>query len=408
MNIGVVGAGYLGIVTAAGFGSLGNNVTVVDIDGKKIEALKKGQSPFYEPGLAELIAKAGDNISATADYSGIRDAECIFITVGTPSKEDGSIDLTYVKSAATSIASTLNGKKEPTVVIVKSTVVPGTTEEVVKPLFGTTSNVSVAMCPEFLRQGNALDDFMSPDRIVIGTADEHSKNILKDLHKTFTCPIVETNIKTAEMIKYAANTFLAAKISLINEIGNISKLHGIDVYKVAEGIGHDKRIGKGFLRSGIGFGGSCFPKDVKAITKHAESLGYEPKMIKTILQVNDNQPLRLVEGLKDKEVALLGLAFKSGTDDVRESPSIKVINHLLSEGVQVHAYDPKAVSNMRKIFPNLDYYNSAEEAISKANTVLIATEWPEFSKINFGDKLVIDGRNIFKGNRPKNYRGVCW
>jgi len=418
MKIGIVGLGYVGLITGVGFASLGNKVVGIDVDEKKIEKINKGESPIYEKDLESKLKEIKENFTATTKIEELKDCEIIFICVGTPSKEDGSIDLKYIKQAAEDISKILDSYK---VIVVKSTVIPGTTESLI-PVLGKKvgRDFGLAMNPEFLKEGSALKDFFEPDRIVVGSYDEKTKEILEELYKDFNCPKIFTNIKTAEMIKYASNSFLATKISFINEIGNICKKLGIDVYDVAEGMGYDKRIGREFLNAGIGFGGSCFPKDVKALIAKAKEIGYDPKLLQEVIEINEKQPFKKIEivkkkvsNLKNKKIALLGLTFKPHTDDIRESRAIPIIQKLIEEDAIIHAYDPKGIENTKLIFPEnekLRYIEDPQEAIDKSDIVLLLTEWPHFRKLDFKDKLVVDGRNVIPKEQREglNYEGICW
>ena len=423
MNISIVGAGYVGLVTGACFAKLENRVIILDIDKEKLEVIKRGISPIYEEGLDELLKDYRHRIEVTQDYDhAIQGSKVTFICVGTPSKDDGSIDLSYVKDAARSIGIALREKKEWHLVVVKSTVLPGTTTDVVLPTIEKFSgkkagkDFGIAMNPEFLREGKEVKDFFEPDRIVIGCYDERSKEVLRELYKDFDCPILETSPSTAEMIKYASNAFLATKISFINEIGNICKGLGIDTYEVADGMGLDKRIGRAFLDSGIGWGGSCFPKDTKALLRWVEEMGDDRKIVRSAVEVNEKQPLRIIDllkkhvkDLKGIKVGVLGLAFKPGTDDIRESRSIPVVKKLIDEEAEVVAYDPQAMDNFRKLFPNLRYCKSAEDVLSECEIILILTNWDEFRGLNYSGKIVIDGRRLIVAKKTaKIYEGVCW
>ncbi len=418
MKIGIVGLGYVGLITGVGFASLGNKVVGIDVDEKKIEKINKGESPIYEKDLESKLKEIKENFTATTKIEELKDCEIIFICVGTPSKEDGSIDLKYIKQAAEDISKILDSYK---VIVVKSTVIPGTTESLIKILGKKVGrDFGLAMNPEFLKEGSALKDFFEPDRIVVGSYDEKTKEILEELYEDFNCPKIFTNIKTAEMIKYASNAFLATKISFINEIGNICKKLGIDVYDVAEGMGYDKRIGREFLNAGIGFGGSCFPKDVKALIAKAKEIGYDPKLLQEVIEINEKQPFKKIEivkkkvsNLKNKKIALLGLTFKPHTDDIRESRAIPIIQKLIEEDAIIHAYDPKGIENTKLIFPEnekLRYIEDPQEAIDKSDIVLLLTEWPHFRKLDFKDKLVVDGRNVIPKEQREglNYEGICW
>ncbi len=421
MKISIIGSGYVGLITGIGFAELGNEVTFIDIDKKKVEAINSAKPPIFEKGLEELMQKNIRRYIAASDYEAITETDITFICVGTPSRKDGSIDLTYIKTAAAEIGKVLKGYDGFHAVVVKSTVVPGTTEDVVKPIIEKESDkeafkdFGLAMNPEFLREGNAVEDFFNPDRIVIGVKDKRTKEILEKLYSPFDCPKLVTDIKTAEMIKYASNAFLATKISFANEIGNICKKLGIDTYDVFKGVGLDHRINPSFFRAGIGFGGSCFPKDVKALIAKAEEVGENPKLLKAVIEVNEEQPLKLIKllkrhipDLKDKTIGVLGLAFKPNTDDIRESRAIPIVRMLLNEGAKVVAYDPKAMKNFRNLFPQIDYTPYAEKVL-EADAVLIVTEWEEFKNLDYRGKIVIDGRRIEKAREEaKIYEGVCW
>jgi UDPglucose 6-dehydrogenase len=421
MNISIMGTGYVGLVTGACLAKLGHNVICVDIDEKKINEINSGTSPIYEEGLERLLSKYRNRLSATTDYqSAIKNSDITFICVGTPSKNDGSIDLSAVGTAAKDIGRQLKKKKRWHLIVVKSTVLPGTSRTFVLPLIEKYSgkkpgrDFSIAMNPEFLKEGVAVKDFFEPYRIVIGFYDERSRDVLRELYKNFSCPFIETSLDEAEMIKYASNAFLATKISFINEIGNMCKRFGIDTYKVADGIGLDKRIGRTFLDSGIGWGGSCLPKDLRALITWAEKTGEKPKILKSIVEVNELQPLKLVEILKKhlpklngKTVGLLGLAFKPGTDDIRESRAIPIVERLVRGGATIKAYDPKAMQNFKTIYPQITYCLSAEEVLS-SDAVLIVTKWKEFDMLDYTGKLVIDGRRLTEAKTAGIYEGVCW
>ncbi|MBE8539378.1 nucleotide sugar dehydrogenase [Geoglobus acetivorans] len=422
MNISVIGSGYVGMVTGIGFAELGNEVIFVDIDEKKVDTINSGKAPIFEKELDELIQRNRNKYKATKEYNIIADTDITFICVGTPSREDGSIDLTFVKSAAAEIGKVLASKDMFHAVVVKSTVIPGTTEKVIKPIIERESgkeafkDFGLAVNPEFLREGNAVHDFFNPDRIVIGVRDKKTKEVLETLYKPFSCSKLITDIKTAEMIKYASNAFLATKISFANEIGNICKKLGIDAYEVFKGVGLDHRINPAFFRAGIGFGGSCFPKDIKALIAKAEELGVNPKILKAVIEVNEEQPLKMIELLKEhipdlkgKRIGILGLAFKPDTDDIRESRAIPIVQKLIEEGANIIAYDPEAMDAFARMFPQIEYASSAEKVITKSDAVLIVTEWGEFNELNYKGKIVIDGRRVEKAMKEAGiYEGVCW
>ncbi len=420
-KVSVIGTGYVGLITGAGLAAIGHSVVCVDIDKAKVEQLNSRKAPIYERGLDRLLQKVvPKNLKATTNLqAAVMDSEFTFISVGTPSKKDGGILLYQVEQVAEQIGKALRNKKYH-IVVIKSTVVPGTAEKIIEILekasgkkFG--KDFGVASNPEFLREGNALEDFMKPDRIIIGSTDAKSLELVKKLYAKIKSPVLESSFREAEMIKYAANAFLATKLSFINEIGNVCKLHNIDTNVVAQGIGMDRRINPYFLRSGIGFGGSCFPKDVSAIIFKASEKGYHPRLLRSVLDVNNYQPLKLMEilektSLRKKKIAVLGLTFKEETDDIRDSPALSIIKELMMEDAELILYDPLAMDKVKKIFPHLRYAQSAQEAVDMSDIVLLLTEWEAFLKLNYGEKKVIDGKNVFfKSNkRPKNYEGICW
>ena len=429
MRISIIGTGYVGTVTGSCFAHLGNDVICVDVDPGRIEKINRGIPPIYEEGLDDLLKQhAGKNLIATADYdSAIANTDISFICVPTPTDANGKIDLRFIREVSRSIGERLKNKPSYHVVVVKSTVVPETTEKVVTPILEEASgkkagrDFGVGMNPEFLREGKAVYDFMNPDRIVVGADDPKAGEVIRKLYSGYSAPLLTVDTKTAEMIKYVSNSFLATKISFSNEVGNICKHLGIDTYKVMEGVGMDQRISPHFLRSGLGFGGSCFPKDVKALVGKASEVGYEPILLKTVLEVNERQPaiaLRLLEShvpdLRGKRIAVLGLAFKNDTDDIRESRAIPLIGMLLAEGAIVTAYDPMAAEHMKHVYPNIAYYGNAGDALEGADACLIATEWGEFSKLDseFGrmkTRIVIDGRRVVDpAGKELVYEGICW
>lgn len=423
MRISVIGGGYVGLVTAACFAELGHDVRIIEIDKRKADLINAGKPPIYEDKLEGILKQSiGKRLSAQCNYEGINDSDLIFICVGTPPQDDGSANLRYILSAAESIGSALSGSDSFHVITVKSTVPPGTTESIVVPAVLRTSGktsgaIGFCMNPEFLREGKAIDDFMHPDRIVIGGQSDKAIDVVKAAYEKLDAPVITTSLKAAEMIKYTSNAFLATKISFSNEIGNICKRIGTDVYDVMKGVGYDHRINPYFLNAGLGFGGSCFPKDVMALIRLAEGNGEEPILLKSVIDVNENQPGRIVKILyerigeiKGKKIAVLGLAFKDNTDDVRDSRSIPVIEELLQNGANISAYDPMATETMKKIFPDLSYHSSASDALEGADACLVLTEWPEFSKLKdefnrMKNPVVIEGRKILSGSGTE---GVCW
>ncbi len=415
MRISVIGAGYVGLVTGTCLAKLNNEVTLIDVDGSKIEAINKKKPYIYEEGLEELINVI--RLETGTDFEKIIDSELIFICVGTPNDDDGSLLLGQIEGAAKQISRILKNKEEYCVVCVKSTVPPGTTDEIVIPLLEKSGkkagkDFGVCMSPEFLREGKAIYDFMHPARIIIGEYDNKSGDVLTTLYKDFAAPIMRTNLTTAEMIKLTANTFLATKISFINEIGNICKQLKIDTYEVAKGIGYDDRIGNKFLNAGVGFGGSCLPKDLRGLISRARQIGYEPKLLREVLNRNDEQALKAVAllkkhiSLKDATIGILGLAFKPYTDDIRDSRAIIIVEALLQEGARIRAYDPMAAENFKNLFPRIEY--TTKEEVLNSDAVLILTEWAEFNELDYSGKIVIDGRGVPKARGARIYEGICW
>jgi UDPglucose 6-dehydrogenase len=430
MRISVVGGGYVGLVSAVCFSQLGHNVDLIEIDPTKVEAINQGRPPIYENGLEEiLLAHAGKNLTATSSYESIPDSEVVLICVGTPPAQDGGADLSMIASAARSIGIALQKSDEYHVVAVKSTVPPGTTEHLVRPTVmkylekgadasaNSLNEIGFVMNPEFLREGLAVQDFMKPDRIVIGSSDQKAGDIFEGVYSSLEAPLIRTSLTAAEMIKYTSNAFLATKISFSNEIGNICKRLGIDVYEVMNGVGLDHRINPYFLNAGAGFGGSCFPKDVSALMHLAKDVGEEPVLLNAVVEINDRQPLRMIRllekrvgELQGKRIAIIGLAFKNDTDDARESRAIPVIMELMQRGAQVAAYDPQASSSMSKIIPEISYCANPSEALKNADACLVMTEWPEFSLLDkefelMKSKVIIEGRRILS---CKDVEGICW
>ncbi|MBS3054432.1 MAG: UDP-glucose/GDP-mannose dehydrogenase family protein [Candidatus Aenigmarchaeota archaeon] len=422
MNVSIIGTGYVGLSTAAGLASKGHRVICVDKDPSKINAVKAGKSHFYEEGIEEALAMALSKglLEATMDTAyAVKNSDITFICVGTPSDDSGKINLDYIKDASAEVGIAMKGNQGH-VVVVKSTVVPGTTETVILPILQKYSkNFGLCMNPEFLREGKALEDFLHPDRIVVGELDRKSGDALSKLYEGFGAPVIRTKLSAAEMIKYASNVFLASRISMINELGNICKKLGIDVYDVANAIGRDKRIGPHFLEAGAGFGGSCFPKDVSALQHRAEEIGCETGMMEQILKTNASQRRVLVEllkkktSIKGKKIAVLGLAFKEDTDDIRESPAIDIIEMLKKEGASVYAYDPKAADNMKRIYPEVTYCSVAD-ALKDAEACLILAKWKEFSSLTDRDfaamkgRIIIEAKKVLDASKVKDFEGICW
>lgn len=415
MNIAIFGSGYVGLVTGTCLANLGNTVTCVDIDSQRIANLQKNILPIYEPGLQELVTKnvLEKRLSFTTNAeSAVKDAEVIFVTVGTPADEQGKANLTYVFQVAATIGKCMNGYK---VIVDKSTVPVGTADQVraiIKQEQKEQHPFDLVSNPEFLREGEAIHDFMNPDRIVIGVESERAKDIMIHLYKGLERtgkPIFITDIKSSEIIKYAANAFLATKISFMNQIAQLCEKVGGDVKEVAKGIGLDNRIGSRFLQAGIGYGGSCFPKDVLALINTAEEAGIAFPILEAVHDVNTKQKHSLlpkiereVKSIQGRIIAVLGLSFKPKTDDIRDAPSIVIIQQLLNQSAIIKTFDPIAMESMKKLFPTLQYCESAYDAAKDADCLVVVTEWDEFryldlTKIKNSMKapIIIDGRNIY-------------
>ena len=429
MKISVIGTGYVGLSTALGFASKGHSCICVDVDKEKISNINNGIPPFYEEGIEAALKDAlgKKRVFVTDDYNkAISESEITFICVGTPSHSDGSADLTYIKNAVASVGAALKSKGSYHVACIKSTVLPGTTEGLVRKQLEISSgrkagtDFGLVMNPEFLREGHALEDFLGPDRIVIGELDARSGSTLEKIYSGFNAPVMRTSLKAAEMIKYASNAFLATKITFINELGNLCKKLGIDIYEVARGMGYDKRISPYFLDAGCGFGGSCFPKDVSALASLFRADNEKSLLIDAVLQANADQKKKVVEllrsktGMSGKKIAILGLAFKENTDDVRDSVAIDVIRELKKSGAVVCAYDPLANGAMKKIFPDVAYAATTSEALKGADACLVLTAWQEFSDLSdedfsvMGNKIIIEGRRVLDRSLVSSFEGVCW
>ena len=411
MRIMIIGAGYVGLVSSACFAELGHNVLCVDNDVGKIERLNQGVMPFFEPGIGDLVLanlKTARLVFNSSIKEGLNNVDVIFICVGTPPKRTGQADLSSVFQAAEEIGRNL---RQYAVVVTKSTVPVGAAQKIKKIIsLNYHGEYDVASCPEFLREGTAIHDFMHPDRIVIGVDAARAKDLLIKLHEKMDCPKVVTGISTAEMIKYASNAFLATKISFINEVANVCEVVGADVERVAEGMGYDKRIGRAFLNAGIGYGGSCFPKDVRALHHIAEENGCLFQLLKTVIEVNSQQrwlfykKIKTVLGdLDNKSIGVWGLSFKPETDDIRESIAIDLIEKLLDDGANVKVYDPQAMANAQKILGDrVGYGFSAAYAAEAVDALLVMTEWIEFKNFDFNiirgrmrQPIIIDGRNLY-------------
>lgn len=416
MHIAVIGTGYVGLVTGACFAEFGVEVTCVDVDESKIERLKKGVIPIYEPGLDKIVEKnaASGRLHFTTDVaSAIKDAQVVFLAVGTPPKDDGSPDMSYYQQAAKDVAESIDGYK---VLVTKSTVPVGTGQwlkKFVAENLKVPTEFGVASNPEFLREGAAIEDFMRPDRVVIGSNEPRAIEVMKELYRPLyliETPIVITSLEAAELIKYAANAFLATKITFINEIANLCDAIGCDVHDVARGMGMDNRIGRKFLHPGPGYGGSCFPKDTRALTTVADQFGVETRIVDAVIEANERQREamipkieKLLGDLKDKRIGVLGLSFKPETDDMRESPAIDIIRSLVARGSSVIAFDPVAMDEAKHCLPDIEYATDEYEAIRGADVLLIVTEWNQFRALDM-DRVksllrspkIADLRNIYE------------
>ncbi|WIV68825.1 UDP-glucose 6-dehydrogenase AglM [Natrialbaceae archaeon AArc-T1-2] len=427
MHISVIGSGYVGTTIAACFADIGHEVTAIDIDEEIVDTLNDGRAPISEPGLEELIeANIGGRLEATTSYDAVPQSDVTFLAIGTPSNDDGSIDLTALSAAAEATGEALADKDERHLVVIKSTVTPPSITDVLGPAVrnGADGNdaVEVGMNPEFLREGSAVDDFQNPDKLVFGTNSEWATERLENVFEPLTdedTAVVETDPQTASMIKYANNAFLASKISLVNDLGNICKEFGLDAYEVMGAIGLDDRISEQFLRSGVGWGGSCFPKDVDAIIAAAREEGYDPAVLEAAVEVNDRQPARMLElleghvDLEGARIAVLGLSFKPRTDDIRNSRAIPMIERLEDRGAEIVAYDPVAVEPMQERFPDVEYTESAADALEGADGSVIVTDWDEFATLDeefnaMATPVVVDGRRIIQRREGITYEGLTW
>lgn len=427
MKITIIGTGYVGLTTGVCLSHLGHQVVCVDNDVEKIKLLKQGISPIYEPGLEELLKEGMEKgtLSFTDSIEeGTKHGLAIFICVGTPPREDGSADLSSIEFVATRVAETMEEYK----LIIEKSTVPVQTGLKLKTTIELNNKrgieFDVASNPEFLREGSAIKDFLYPDRIVIGVENERAEKLMREIYEKIDAPFIVTNIQSAEIIKHASNSFLAMKISYINAVSMVCEKAGADVKEVARGMGLDHRIGKEFLNAGIGFGGFCFPKDLKAFIKISEDLGYHMNLLREVLKIN--QEIReyfitkvrdLLWNIKGKKIAILGLSFKPNTDDIREAPSIYIIKQLLKEGANISAYDPAAMEKMKKIFPDIDYKENPYDTLGDANALLILTEWEEFKNLDLErvknlmkTPIIVDGRNIFEPDEMEKlgfiYRGI--
>ena len=430
MEISVVGSGYVGLITALGLASKGHDVVCIDVDRDKVDRINKAEPPFYEDRLDEALrfhVKEKGNLRASSDYDDLIGSDVTFVCVNTSRNGGKNADFRDVKESTQRIGQVLGRKPGYHTVVTKSSVVPGTTEEVIIPCLEQHSGkkvgeaFGVAVNPEFLQEGRALQCFLNSDRIILGQYDQKSGDVVQEVYNGSRSPILRTGLRTAEMIKFASNAFLATKISFMNEIGNLCKRLGIDVYEVADGMGLDARIGRAFLNAGIGFGGSCLPKDLEALLHKFEVEGEKSAILSAVYEVNGVQPHKMVEiararlgCLEGKRIAVLGLAFKPDTDDMRNSPAVEVIRQLLREGALVKAYDPKVTPYSHK-FPweGVEYGANVWDAIEGCDCVLIMTEWSEFKdETIYSGKMVIDGRRVLDPEKARRvcqcYEGVCW
>ena len=432
MDISVIGSGYVGTTLAACLADLGHDVVAVDIDEDIVARLNDGEAPIHEPGLQPLLdAYTGTRLRATTDYDAVPGTDLTFVTVQTPSREDGSIGIGAIEAACRDVGEAIGKKDDYHLVVVKSTVIPGMTEETLTPAIEAASGKTegegfgLAVNPEFQAQGSAVQDFMEPDKLVLGTdGDGRALDLLADLYEPLVVDwdpsVVETGRREAAMIKYANNVFLAAKISLINELGNVCKEYGVDSYEVADAMGLDDRIGAAFLRSGAGWGGSCFGKDTAALMAAARERDYQPELLEQVVAVNDRQPLRMVELLErhvepsGERIAVLGAAFKPGTDDTRGTRSRPAIAALLDAGARPVLYDPtEAAETLAGEFDGVEVADSAAEALDGASGTLVMTDWSEFSELDeefdaMADPVVVDGRRIIARRERLTYEGLTW
>ncbi len=424
MNIGVIGCGYVGLITGVCLAELGHSLTCVDSDEEKIEKLKRLTPPIYEQGLSELLKKNRERLKFTTEIEdAVRLADVIFIAVGTPSKERGDADLSQVENVVSAIAESRNSYK----LIVEKSTVPVQTGAKIKSVMeirGDDIPFDVASNPEFLREGSAISDFLHPDRIVLGVETEKAEKILLEIYEPLGAPIIVTDMQSAEIIKHASNSFLATKISFINAVSIICELAGANIREVARGMGLDSRIGNKFLNAGVGFGGFCFPKDIRAFRRISEKLGYRFNLLKEVEKINEIAKDRFIEKIEDvlwningKQIGVLGLAFKPDTDDMRYAPSIDIINNLIREGAKVVAYDPVAMDNAKRVLLDIEYRDNPYDVADGADCLLFLTEWDEFRKLNLKKiksllktPIIFDGRNIFDREKMEElgfiYRGV--
>ncbi len=430
MRISVIGSGYVGLVTGTGLASKGHDVICVDKDKTKVDKINEGEPPIYEEGLKDMLQEVTTEgyLRATDDiFEAVKNSDLTFLCVGTPSLPDGSIDTTYIEEASKDIAAGLKEKLGYHVVCVKSTVLPGTTDHVVMPIIEEGGKeigpeVGLGMNPEFLREGVALKDFMEPDRIVIGGSDEKSIAVINEAYEEFDAPVIKTDLRTAECIKYASNALLATKISFANEFALLCEEVGVDVYDVMDAVGKDHRICRQFLNAGCGFGGSCFPKDLKALVDFSKAISLKPRILEAVLKVNEEQPIHAIDMLTEeigrlsgKKIAVLGLTFKPDTDDVRETRALPMVRSLLQRGAHVFAYDPMGMENFSELVDGIEYVDTAIDALKNSDGCVIQTAWDEFKTLKADDfhrmksPVIIDCRRVLNPEIEKEdvvYRSI--
>jgi len=430
MDISIIGSGFVGLITALGFALKGHHVVCIDIDRSKVDMINRGCPPFFQQELEDALSgqvNGGGNLRASTNYDELLHSDMTFVCVNTSSDSGVNADSHPIETSSRTIGETLRRKPGYHLVAIKSSVTPGTTEHLVIPTLQKYSgkrageDLGIAVTPEFLQEGCSLHGLLNPDRIIIGQHDMASGDFVQHAYNGSQSPILRTDLKTAEMIKFASNAFLATKISFINEIGNLCKKLGIDTYEVAHGMGYDPRIGRLFLNAGIGFGGSCLPRDLDALIRKSEEMGEPSTVLNAVCQTNKAQVERMIQaskrimgGLNGKAIAVLGLAFKPDTDDIRNAPSLQVIRQLLAHGARVVVYDPKAMPKLHEeVHEGISFADSAAQAIQQSDCVLIVTEWPEFKDEDlYSGKIVIDGRRALNPEKARgvcsHYEGVCW
>jgi len=421
VRVSIFGLGYVGVVHAVGLAYLGHRVIGYDVDFSRSTALRERRLPLYEPGLEDLLRGAQERIEISGDpVEAVVRSDLTMISVGTPSAPDGSADLSYVRKAVETVGEGIRAKGSKHLIVIKSTVPPGTVQAMRRFLEGMGLRYGVdfdlASNPEFLREGSAVEDFLKPDRIVIGVWSRWAEDMLLELYRGIEAPKIVTDPTTAEFVKYVSNIFLAIKISFSNEVGDLCKAMGVDSYEVFKIVGMDKRIGQSFFRSGLGFGGSCLPKDLRAWIRFAETLGHRARIAEAAYEVNRERPRKALEllkkhlgSLRGRRIGVLGLSFKPNTDDIRESRGIEVAKLLIEEGAEVYVSDPAAMPNAKKILgERVAYIEDPQKLVESVEAVVIATEWPQYQELDYRGKIVVDGRRIEKAREAKIYEGMTW